>query len=76
MKTIEEIAAAAEQATFYATQAMEWYRVDYCNSDEGIVGIRDEDTGEEHQLAFEEIQTDGGRLYGLNELLVVCQSNS
>jgi hypothetical protein len=49
------VAKMAESAAFYVTPSGTWLRIDYCSTDEGYFHASNEDSGNGHQIFFEEV---------------------
>ena len=57
--TVDQIADMAEQACFYVDPSGQWFRIQYCDMDEGYFQCGIEDSGEEYRIAFEDITLEG-----------------
>ena len=57
--TVDQIADMAEQACFYVDPSGQWFRIQYCDMDEGYLQGMIEDSGEEYRIAFEDITLEG-----------------
>ena len=53
--TVDQIACAAEQSTFYVRPDGLWLRILYIEPSEGYLQGLDEDRGDEYAVTFEEI---------------------
>jgi len=55
----DRIADMAEQAAFYTDADGNWYRMLYCDMDEGYFQCVDEDTGAESAVSFSDVKITG-----------------
>ncbi len=56
MSKLDKLKDAAERACFYVSPAGVWYRMLYTEDD--YFQVRDEDSGEEYQYDFAELESD------------------
>lgn len=53
--TLEQIVAAAKNATFYVSPTGDWLRIQYTDLAERYFLALDENTGEEYRIYFDEL---------------------